>query len=130
MGEKDVSENRARIVRAYYESHDAKGAQSKRYCVFCPNLNAGEKPLYALAGEMPAQMYPFEVYAFEHAEYVTQKRAGARQHFHDTRTLARIELALLTVLKLLQCSTAEVVGVLAEHGLLGGLDLRKRRLDL
>lgn len=68
MGEKDVSENRARIVRAYYESHDAKGAQSKRYCVFCPNLNAGEKPLYALAGEMPAQMYPFEVYAFEHAE--------------------------------------------------------------
>ena len=46
-----------------------------------------------------------------------------------SRTLARVEFALVAVLKLLQCSTRQVVGVLLEHLFLRGLDLGERRLN-
>lgn len=68
MADKDVGENRVKIVRAYYEAHDSSGAQSKRYCVFCPAVLGDSKTLYAASARMESQRYPFEVYAFEHAE--------------------------------------------------------------
>ncbi len=62
-------------------------------------------------------------------QHVAHERPRARQRFHDTRTLARVEFALVAVLKLLQCSTRQVVGILLEYLFLRGLDLGERRLD-
>ena len=61
--------------------------------------------------------------------HIDFKDHALRQRFHDTRTLARVEFALVAVLKLLQCSTRQVVGVLLEHLFLCGLDLGERRLN-
>ena len=62
-------------------------------------------------------------------QHIAHERPRARQRFHDTRTLARVEFAPVAVLKLLQCSTRQVVGVLLKHLFLRGLDLGERRLN-